>query len=81
MGVMVRIRSRDQKILRELAEATGESVSNLLSRAVEELRRVHFLRGLADDFATLRARQAASRHENGERKAWDRALGDDLDDE
>ena len=56
-------------------------MSDLLGRAVEELRRKHFLSGLADDFAGLRVRDRAWAEEREERKAWDSALGDSLDDE
>lgn len=56
-------------------------MSDLLGRAVEELRRKHFLYGLADDFAALRVRESAWDEERKEREQWDAALGDDLDDE
>ena len=74
-------RKRDHDILKELAEVTGESMSDLLGRAVEELRRKHFLSGLADDFADLRVRERAGAEEREERKAWDSALGDSLENE
>ena len=68
MAAMVRVRKRDHEILKELAEVTGESMSDLLGRAVEELRRKHFLSGLADDFADLRVRDRAWAEEREERK-------------
>lgn len=68
MAAMVRVRKREHEILRELAEVTGESMSDLLGRAVEELRRKHFLSGLADDFAGLRVRDRAWAEEREERK-------------
>lgn len=54
-------------------------MSDLLGRAVEELRRKHFLYGLADDFASLRLREPAWDEEREEREAWDAALEDDLE--
>jgi len=81
MAAMVRMKNRDHETLKELAEVTGESMSDLIGRAVEELRRKHFLYGLADDFAGLRVRERAWAEEREERKAWDSALGDDLEDE
>ncbi len=81
MAAMVRVRKRDHEILKELAEVTGESMSDLLGRAVEELRRKHVLYGLADDFAGLRVRERAWAEEREERKAWDSAPGDSLQDE
>ena len=78
---MVRMKSRDHEILKELAEVTGDSMSDLLGRAVEGLRRKHFLYGLADDFADLRVRERTWAEERSEREAWDSALADDLEDE
>lgn len=81
MAAMVRIKDRDHEILKELAEVTGDSMSDLLARAVEGLRRKHFLFGLADDFAELRVREGTWADEHDEREAWDSALADDLEDE
>ena len=79
MSAMVRMRTRDHEVLKELADVTGESMADLLGRAVEELRRQHFLHGLADDFEALRVRERASQEESEEREAWDATLGDDLE--
>ena len=81
MAAMVRMKNRDHQILKERAEVTGDSMSDLLGRAVEGLRRKHFLSGLADDFADLRVRDGTWAEERNEREAWDSALGDDLEDE
>ena len=83
MSAMVRMRSQDHEVLRKLADATGESMSELLGRAVEDLRRKHFLYGMAEDFEALRVRESGSTwaEENEERDAWDSTLGDDLDNE
>jgi hypothetical protein len=48
---------------------------------VEELRRKHFLYGMAEDFEALRVRESTWVEENEERDAWDSTLGDDLDNE
>jgi len=81
MSAMVRMRNRDHDVLKELAEVTGESMSDLLRQAVEELRRKHFLYGLADDFEALKVRERSWREETEEREAWDSTLQDDLEDD
>ena len=57
---------------------TEESISELLRRTVETLRRKPFLYGLARDFAALRVRETEWKDEIEERELWDRSLGDDL---
>lgn len=79
MAAMVRIRSEDHEVLKALSQQTGESMSDLLSRAIEQYRRRHFLYGLASDFAALRVREGDWDDELEERAAWDQALGDDLE--
>lgn len=81
MSAMVRMRNQDHEVLKKLADATGESMSELLGRAVEELRRKHFLYGMAEDFEALRVRESPWAEENEERDAWDATLRDDLDNE
>lgn len=78
---MVRIRTEDHEVLKELAEQTGQSMSDVLSRAIESYRRKHFLYGLAQDFAGLRVREGEWDDELQERAVWDQVLGDDLEDE
>ena len=56
-------------------------MSDLLGRAVEELRREHFLYSLADDFAALRVSERSWSEEREERDAWDSTLTDDLEDD
>jgi hypothetical protein len=51
----------------------------ILDKAIEEYRRRTFLEGLAGDFAALRADPKAWAEEQAERRLWDNALMDDLD--
>jgi len=44
-------------------------------------RRREFLRGLADDFTVLRAREGTWHDEIQERLEWDHTLADDLESE
>ena len=76
---MVRIRKDDHKVLQELAEQTGESTSDVLAKALDEYRRKHFLKGLADDFASLRSSESDWTEELGQRELWASAVADDLD--
>jgi len=78
---MVRIRDEDHEMVKQLAEGTGMSISEVVSRALEEYRRKHFLYGLADDFAALRVRDGDWEDEIEERRAWDGVLGDDIESE
>jgi hypothetical protein len=78
---MVRIRDEDHEMAKELAEGAGMSISEVVSRALEEYRRKHFLYGLAEDFAALRVRDRDWEDEIEERRAWDGVLGDDIESE
>jgi len=76
----VRISPEVKRVLEEMAEETGRPMTAILAEALEQYRRERFLRGLAGDFAALRADPRAWKEERDERRAWDAALGDDLDD-
>ncbi len=76
---MVRIRKEDHGVLKELAAQTGESMSDVLAKALDEYRRKHFLEGLADDFAALRASESDWTDELGERELWASVVADDLE--
>ncbi len=75
----VRLREDAHQSLKELARRTGEAMSDILAKAVEEYRRKVFLEGVAQDFATLRGDKAEWQEEQKERATWDATLGDDLD--
>lgn len=76
----VRIRPETHEKLRKLADESGESMPDTLERAVDALYRREFLRGLADDYARLKADPKNWADELKERKLWDRTLGDGLKD-
>jgi len=73
---MVRMRQRDHELLKKLADTTGESMSDLLSRAVEDLRRKHFLTGLAEDFKRSKFVNAHGRKRARSAMLRDRTLYD-----
>lgn len=66
-------------MVKELAERAGMSISEVVSRALAEYRRKHFLYGLAEDFAALRVRDEDWKSELEERREWDRALDADIE--
>ena len=72
----VRIDEVSRQTLRELSERRGESMQEILARAIEEYRRRHFLEGANTAFAALRKQPKAWKQEREERKAWDRTLRD-----
>jgi len=76
---MVRMRTEDHVVLKELAGRTGESMSDILAKALDDYRRKHFLEGLADDFAALRANKSDWTDELEERELWADAVADDLE--
>jgi hypothetical protein len=66
-------------ILRELAEQTGQSMSEILDKALDAYRRKLFFEQLNAGYAALRADPEAWAEELEERKLWDATLMDGLD--
>jgi len=77
--VTVRIRKETHRSLKRLSDKTGEPMPEILTKAIEEYRRKHFLGGLAEDFAKLHADSPEWNEELSEREAWDATFTDDLD--
>jgi hypothetical protein len=75
---MVRIRRETHARLKDLAEISGKTMTDVLDQAVEDYERRAFLDALNDDFAALRANTGAWKEELAERAAWDATLADDL---
>lgn len=78
-SITVRVSEKTGAILRELAGRAGEPMQAILDRAVEEYRRKRFLEEANQAYALLRSNPKAWAEESAERKAWDKALGDDLE--
>jgi arsenate reductase-like glutaredoxin family protein len=76
-----RISEPTRKILRKLAQESGESMQEILDKAVELYRRQRFLEESNRAFEALRANTTAWEEEEAERKAWDATLADDLEKE
>ena len=76
----VRIRPSSHAQLRELAEQSGETMADVLAKAIDFYRRKVFLEGLNADFGVLRSDSKAWKEELAERRSWDATLADDLRD-
>jgi predicted transcriptional regulator len=79
-SLTVRISCSAHTTLRGLAEETGESMTEILDKAIEAYGRQQFLAGLNADFAALRSNPAAWDEEVAERKEWDALLVDCIQD-
>jgi predicted transcriptional regulator len=75
-SLTVRIDEASRQTLRELSERRGESMQEILARAIEEYRRRHFLESANNAFAALQKQPKAWKQEQEERRAWDRTLRD-----
>lgn len=67
------------QILRELAEKTGQSMTDVLDKALDAYRRKLFFEQLNAGYAALRADPQAWAEELEERKLWDATLMDGID--
>jgi predicted transcriptional regulator len=79
-SLTVRISRSTHAALRAIAEETDQSMTEVLDKAIEISRRQRFLAGLNADFAALRKNKAAWEEELAERRKWDSALTDGLED-
>src|SRR5271156_6416791 len=75
----VRISEASHRVLRELAEQTGQTMMDVLDKALDAYRRKLFFEGLNADYAVLRADPEAWSEELVERKLWEATLMDGLD--
>jgi len=82
MGILtVKINPSSHAKLRELAEEAREPMTTILEKAIEEYRRIQFLRKANAAVARLRKDRKAWKEEQKERAAWDATHRDALEDE
>jgi hypothetical protein len=81
MGTTVRINKETHSKLRALAESAGESMPELLEKAVEAYRRQRLLDETNLAFAALRKDPAEWQAELDERQDWDTTLSDGIQSE
>ncbi|HEY9853104.1 MAG TPA: ribbon-helix-helix protein, CopG family [Leptolyngbyaceae cyanobacterium] len=74
----VAIGSTSYKTLQELAARSGESISEILDKAIEQYRRQKFLEEANQAYTALRNNSEAWASEIEEREAWDITLADGL---
>jgi len=77
----VRIHPSSHASLKELAEQSGETMADVLAKAIEVYRRKVFLERLNGDFAALRSDPDAWKEELAERESWDATLADGVKDD
>jgi predicted transcriptional regulator len=75
----VRISDAAHRILRELAEQTGQTMTEVLDKALDVYRRQVFFEKLNAGYAALRADPEAWAEFEAEQKLWDATLMDGLD--
>lgn len=75
----VRVPDDTYRIMRELAG--GGSLQDVLTQAVEDLRRRRLLDEANSAFAAMRGDPSAWAREQEERELWDKTLNDGLEDD
>jgi predicted transcriptional regulator len=74
----VHISEASHQTLKELAEQTGQTMSDILDKAVDAYRRKLFFEQMNAGYAELQADPAAWAEHLAERKLWDATLMDGL---
>jgi predicted transcriptional regulator len=77
----VRVSAGTHRMLAQLAERSGMSMSKTLEQAVETLRRQTLLEETNRAYAALRSDQKRWKEEQAERAAWEATLPDGLEDD
>jgi hypothetical protein len=75
----VPIREASYRLLQELADQTGQTMLDVLDKALDAYRRKLFFEQMNAGYAELRADPQAWAEHLAERKLWDATLMDGLD--
>jgi predicted transcriptional regulator len=75
----VRISEASHRLLKELADQTGQTMTDILDKALNAYRRKVFFERLNAGYAELRADPEVWAETEAERKLWDVTLMDGLD--
>ena len=73
---IVRIDKETHKVLHEISRADRLPMREILARAIEEYRRIRFLKEANAAYAGLRRNVRQWKQEAEERSLWDATLGD-----
>jgi hypothetical protein len=76
---VVEIGSTSYKMLQEIAARSGESIPQILDKAIEQYRKQKFLEEANQAYTALRNNPEAWAGEIKEREAWDVTLADGLE--
>jgi hypothetical protein len=76
---MIQVSDATYSILRELADETGQSMQDILSEAVDELRRCRMFELANASYASIRESEDEWYEELAERRLWDNTLADGLE--
>ncbi|MBC7343344.1 MAG: toxin-antitoxin system protein [Clostridia bacterium] len=76
---IVRVSKAAWHTLKDLSERRGETMQEIVDKALEEYRRKLFLEEANRAFAEIRNNPQAWQEELEERKAWDAAIADGLE--
>ncbi|HYL99395.1 MAG TPA: toxin-antitoxin system protein [Blastocatellia bacterium] len=76
----VRVSDKSREDLREISNQTGESMAEVLAKAIEAYRRTVFMDQFNAAYAVVRSDEQDWRREQDERLLWDATLGDGLED-
>lgn len=81
MPATIRINQASRRALEQIAEMTGESLQDALSRSIEDRRRRLYLEGLNSDYASLQGDPGAAKELEAELAEWDGTNLDGIEDE
>ena len=76
---IVRISSETHSRLKAMASASGETIGEILAKAVDVYRRKMVLNDANGAFARLKERKELWKDEQNEREEWETALADGLE--
>jgi len=79
MPASVRISPNSWKILKEMADCTGETMQAVFDQAIEAYRRQWLLERANEAYAALKNDRNKWEEEIAERKEWDVVLSDGLE--
>ena len=79
MSTQVRVKNGDKAVLKNLANQTGLSMSQVISKSLECFRRAVFFEQAAREIAEIRKDKTAFAELKEERQEWDATLSDGLD--
>jgi predicted transcriptional regulator len=80
-GKVVRVSENTHAKLKEISQATGDTISNILEKAVENYRRKEFLKKTNKAYAKLKEDKEKWEEELSERKDWGSTLLDGLEED